>query len=128
MCDAAEMGDTERTPRLGDWVCTEHGPMTPYTGGVVPACPECLEPALEAVIGKGGALVLRMPHPDFCDGPERHPLTAGQVTVGWTPCLCQGGQGHTNWRCQRCPSVLMWPPHDLVNRPSRHRPVWPSSG
>ncbi|MCW6008513.1 hypothetical protein K1W54_28810 [Micromonospora sp. CPCC 205371] len=112
------MGDIERPPRLGDWICPEHGTVTPYTGGVVAACPECLEPALHTVHNARGDQVYRMPAPDYCGGPDRHPLTAGRVLIGWKPCRCQGGGGHTTWSCRACPSVLMWPPHDLAGPPT----------
>lgn len=101
-------------PRLGDWICSEHGIIKPWRQ-LVPACPDCLRVAHHVVGSKTGLLVYEEPTPKTCGGPDQHPLKPGRVQLGTSACSCSASGIHRSWTCAECGDQQVWPPHSDVD-------------
>lgn len=112
MCETRVVTTAYRYAKPGDYLCSEHGLITPHRG-VVPACPECMRWAFRAT---GTAEDLRWTYDQPTHCPAGHPLVPGKMLLAWYPCLCAGTGGHNTWTCEaavdgrRCGGLLTWPP------------------
>lgn len=90
------------------WWCPTHGddvPVQPDDFGVMLcAVPGCTRMA-KYYTGRGDEITEQAP--TRCAGPERHPLTPGNMNVSWLGCLCGG---HRTWTCHTCLAVIYGPP------------------
>jgi hypothetical protein len=112
--------------RAGDRVCTRHGLVAVAIAPIgIPVCALCRQMVSIVSVHPGGTLRgFTEPAPAHCAAAERHPLTAGAVTVSWLPCACPAAAvnngGHRAWRCSVCvelgrdDSVLGWPECSLA--------------